>query len=211
MFIGKYNKSLVISYVGVICTILGIYFACSPALFEGATHFKIAMIFLILAGVCDMLDGKFARMCKRDKDEEMFGIQLDSLADIVDFVCFPIVFGLAMGFNEWYHVITYILIAMAGIQRLCYFNVLVINKKDKGPVKFYTGLPVTSTAVIYPIVFAISRVVDCSLFNEIFYAVITFLTAFLFVSNIKVPKPKGIAYPIFATIAVIGIVIIIFI
>ncbi len=207
MFIGKYNKSLVISYVGVICTVMGMFFACTPT-FGGETNFKVAMIFLILAGVCDMLDGKFARMCKRDKDEEMFGIQLDSLADVVDFVCFPIVFGLAKGFNSWYHVITYVLIAMAGIQRLCYFNVLVINKKDKGPVKYYTGLPVTATAVIFPIVYAISRLVESCLFNEIFYAVITFLTAFFFVSNIKVPKPKGIAYPIFGAIAVVGIVII---
>ena len=128
----------------------------------------------------------------------------------VDFVCFPVIFGIALGFTEWYHVVTYILLVMAGIQRLCFFNVLVINKKDKGPVKFYTGLPVTSTAVIYPIVFAISKFAS-ALFNEIFYAVVTFITAFLFVSKIKVPKPKGIAYPIFALIAVVGIVVIIFV
>ena len=71
-----------------------------------------------------MFDGKFARMCKRTKDEELFGIQLDSLADTIDFVAFPVVFGLALGFNEWYHVLAYVLIAMCGIQRLCHFNVL---------------------------------------------------------------------------------------
>ena len=200
MFIGKYNKSLIISYVGVIFAIVGMYFA-------SIAHFKDSMVCLIIAGVCDMLDGKFARMCKRDKDEEMFGIQLDSLADTVDFVCFPIIFGLAMGYNEWYHVVTYVLLAMAGIQRLCFFNVLVINKKDKGPVKFYSGLPVTSTAIIYPIVWLISNYASLD-FNQIFYAIITVTTAFLFVSNIKVPKPRGIAYPIFALIAVIGIVMI---
>ncbi len=200
MFIGKYNKSLIISYVGVIFAIVGMYFA-------SIAHFKDSMVCLIIAGVCDMLDGKFARMCKRDKDEEMFGIQLDSLADTVDFVCFPIIFGLAMGFNEWYHVVTYVLLAMAGIQRLCFFNVLVINKKDKGPVKFYSGLPVTSTAIIYPIVWLITNYASFD-FNQIFYAIITITTAFLFVSNIKVPKPRGIAYPIFALIAVVGIVMI---
>lgn len=200
MFIGKYNKSLIISYVGVVFAIVGMYFA-------SMAHFKSSMICLIIAGVCDMLDGKFARMCKRDKDEEMFGIQLDSLADTVDFVCFPIIFGLAMGFNEWYHVLVYVLLAMAGIQRLCFFNVLVINKKDKGPVKFYSGLPVTSTSIIYPIVWLITNYAS-KCFNQIFYAVITFITALLFVSNIKVPKPRGIAYPIFALVAIFGIVMI---
>ena len=114
------------------------------------------MICMVLAGLCDTFDGKFARMCKRSKDAEMFGIQLDSLADTIDFVTFPVVFGLALGFNNWYHVVAYVLIAMAGVQRLCHFNVLVINKKDKGPVKCYSGLPVTSTSIIYPAIYLIS-------------------------------------------------------
>ena len=198
MLIGKYNKSLIISYLGVIFAVVGMYYAA-------VANFKYSMICLIISGVCDMFDGKVARMCKRTKDEELFGIQLDSLADTIDFVAFPIVFGFALGFNEWYHVVSYILLAMGGIQRLCHFNVLVMNKNDKGPVKFYSGLPVTSTAISYPLFWLISNYVTAGTY-KIMYTVLTYLTAILFVLNIKVPKPKGIAYPIFAVVAIAGIV-----
>ena len=197
MFIGKYNKSLIISYVGLICAVVGMYYAC-------VADFRASTICLVLAGVCDMFDGKIARMCKRDKDEELFGIQLDSLADIIDFVALPIVFGLALGLNEWYHVLGYVLLAMAGIQRLCHFNVLVINKKDKGPVKFYSGLPVTSTAITYPLLWVLSNYISLGLYH-IFYTILTYVTALLFVLNVKVPKVRGIAYPILALLAAIGI------
>lgn len=200
MLIGKYNKSLIISYLGVTFAVIGMVYAARA-------NFKVAMVLMVLAGVCDMFDGKFARMCKRNKDEELFGIQLDSLADTVDFVTFPIVFGLTLGFNEWYHVIAYVLLAMCGIQRLCHFNVLVINKNDKGPVKFYSGLPVTSTSITYPLLWLISNYITMGVY-QICYTVLTYLTAILFVLNIKVPKPRGIAYPIIAVIALVGIVMI---
>ncbi|MBR1386142.1 MAG: CDP-alcohol phosphatidyltransferase family protein [Bacilli bacterium] len=200
MFIGKYNKSLIISYLGVTFAVVGMYFLATKC-------FKSAIICLIIAGVCDMFDGKIARMCKRDKDEEMFGIQLDSLADTIDFVAFPIVLGLSLGFNEWYNVVSYVLLAMAGIQRLCHFNVLVINKKDKGPVKFYSGLPVTSTAITYPLFWLISNYITTGAYH-IIYTVLTYLTAFLFVLNIKIPKLRGVAYPITAVVAVVAIVMI---
>ncbi len=200
MLIGKYNKSLIVSYLGVTFAVVGM---CNAAL----GNFKTAIVCLILSGVCDMFDGRIARMCKRTKDDELFGIQLDSLADTVDFLAFPIVFGLAKGFNEWYNIVGYVLLAMAGIQRLCHFNVLVINKNDSGPVKFYSGLPVTSTSITFPLIWLISNYVSCGTYH-IMYTVLTFLTAILFVLNIKVPKPRGIAYPIIAVVALVAIVMI---
>ena len=138
----------------------------------------------------------------------MFGIQLDSLADTIDFVVFPIFVGLTLGYSEWYQVIGYILIAMAGVQRLCHFNVLVINKKDKGPVKYYSGLPVTSTSITFPIVYLISKILfninnDINIF-ELLFTIVTFASAILFVLNIKVPKPRGKAYPIMGALALAG-------
>lgn len=206
MLIGKYNKSLIISYLGVLFAVLGMYFLAH------SLDIKATMICFLLAGVCDMLDGMVARMMKRDKDEELFGIQLDSLADTVDFVVFPIFIGLVLGYDEWYQVIAYIMLAMAGVQRLCHFNVLVINKKDKGPVKYYSGLPVTSTSITIPLVYLISRILfkinsDITIFETLFTFVI-FASAILFVLNIKVPKPRGKAYPIMGGLAVLGAILI---
>lgn len=206
MLIGKYNKSLIISYLGVLFAVLGMYFLAH------SLDIKATMICFLLAGVCDMLDGMVARMMKRDKDEELFGIQLDSLADTVDFVVFPIFIGLVLGYDEWYQVIAYIMLAMAGVQRLCHFNVLVINKKDKGPVKYYSGLPVTSTSITIPLVYLISRILfkinsDITIFETLFTFVV-FASAILFVLNIKVPKPRGKAYPIMGGLAVLGAILI---
>lgn len=203
MFIGRYNKSLIITYIGVAFAILGMYFAFS-------LEQKYSMICLILAGICDLFDGKVARMCKRTKDDILFGIQLDSLADIINFVAFPIVFGYALGLNEWYHVLGYVLLAMAGIQRLSHFNVLVSSKKDDVPVKFYNGLPVTSTSVTFPFIWLLSNWMTSSVYH-IIYIILVYLTAFLFVANIKVPKLKGKAYPILAITAIVFILIFIFI
>ena len=206
MLIGKYNKSLIISYLGVLFAVLGMYFLAHNF------DLKLTMICYLLAGVCDMLDGMVARMMKRDKDEELFGIQLDSLADTIDFVVFPIFVGLTLGYSEWYQVIGYILLAMAGVQRLCHFNVLVINKKDKGPVKYYSGLPVTSTSITFPIIYLISKILfninhDINIFETLF-TLLTFASAILFVLNIKVPKPRGKAYLVMGILAVIGVILI---
>ena len=198
MFIGKYNRSLIVTYMGVAFAIVGMYFAFR-------LNEKYAMICLVMAGVCDLFDGKIARMCKRTKDEKSFGIQLDSLADTIDFVAFPVVFGLSMGLNNWYHVLGYILIAMAGVQRLAHFNVLVGNKTDDGPVKFYSGLPVTSTSVSFPLLWLVTRLVGES-YYKLAYIILVYLTALLFVLNIKIPKLKGIAYPIVGVIAVVSII-----
>lgn len=206
MLIGKYNKSLIISYLGVFFAVIGMYFLAHCG------DLKATMICFLLAGVCDMLDGMVARMMKRDKDEELFGIQLDSLADTIDFVVFPIFVGLTLGFSEWYQVVGYVLLAMAGVQRLCHFNVLVINKKDKGPVKYYSGLPVTSTSITFPIIYLISKILfkinnDINVFETLF-TILTFASAILFVLNIKVPKPRGKAYLVMGALAVVGTVLI---
>ena len=206
MLIGKYNKSLIISYIGVIAAVLGMYFLARNG------DLKLTMICYLIAGVCDMLDGMVARMMERDKDEELFGIQLDSLADTIDFVVFPIFVGLTLGYSEWFQVIGYVLLAMAGVQRLCHFNVLVINKKDKGPVKYYSGLPVTSTSITFPIIYLISKILfninsDINIFETMF-TLLTFASAILFVLNIKVPKPRGKAYPVMEALAVVGVILI---
>ena len=71
--IGKWNKSVILTYIGLSLSILGI------ALIALKVELKYAMICFIFAGVCDMFDGTIARRCKRTKEEKAFGIELDSL------------------------------------------------------------------------------------------------------------------------------------
>ena len=66
MFIGKYNKSVIVTYIGACLSIIGIYLTLNENISD-------AIICLIFAGICDLFDGIIARMCKRDDVEKEFG------------------------------------------------------------------------------------------------------------------------------------------
>lgn len=202
MFIGKYNKSLIITYLGVAFAVLGMNFALQHNL-------QYAMVCMVVAGVCDMFDGKVARLCKRTEDEKKFGVEIDSLADMVAFVTFPVVIGYSMDLNSWYNILSYILLILAGITRLGFFNITVMDTNKDEPVKSYSGLPVTSTAIILPALWFFSSMVHNVSFRSIFTIVI-YLIAFLFIFNAKIPKIKGKAYIAVTVAAVIGILLILF-
>ena len=189
MFIINLKKSVLITYLGVIFAVISMYFAFSKMAFSEVSYIRYSLAFLVLAGVCDMFDGKVARMCKRDKEEKEFGIQIDSLADTVNFVVLPVVIMMSLGMISIYH----------GISRLGYFNV---HAGLDDPVKFYNGLPVTSTAIIYPVLGLLHGQIPEETFCLI-YIIATLLTGLLFVVKIKVPKFKGIAYVIIPILAAI--------
>ena len=209
MFIGKYDKSVVVTFLGTLSAMIGMYFILG---YE-EPRLTGAMICLIIAGICDMFDGKVARMCKNRTEQDMeYGIQLDSLADMIAFVAFPVVtlYGVSRYFNVALHpivtVIGVTLFTIGGISRLAYFN-LTATKSE--PVKYYTGLPVTTTAMIFPLIYLLRYVVSSQVFVSI-YLSIFFLVAFLFVYKFKLKKPKKnvwyAAYSI-AAVTVISVLI----
>ena len=203
MFIIKLHKSVLITYLGVVFGVISMYFAFSKMAFAEVSYLRYSLIFLILAGVCDMFDGKVARMCKRSEAEKEFGIQIDSLADTVNFVVLPVVIMLSLGMYSIIDIIIYTIFILCGISRLGFFN---INVTSDTPVKYYSGLPVTTTAIIYPVLGLLRGIVDENLF-QIIYISATLLTAFLFVFKFKVPKFKGLFYIIVPVIAIIGIIL----
>lgn len=206
MFFAKFNKSCLITYLGVIFGVLSMYFSFTKIVNADVIDIRYSLACLVIAGICDMFDGKFARMCKRTEEEKEFGIQLDSLADTFCFLVVPVVFMLSLGMNNILCIIAYSLLILCGISRLGYFNIKADLDKV---VKTYSGLPVTSTAISFPIIGLLYSVVSLSTFCNI-CLVLTLLTAFLFVFNVKIPKLKGIAYvitPILALILVLLLVI----
>ncbi|MGM9835069.1 MAG: CDP-alcohol phosphatidyltransferase family protein [Bacilli bacterium] len=202
-----FKKSCLITYFGIIFGVLSVWYAFNKCAFNEVNVVKYTLICLMLSGICDMFDGKFARMCKRSKEEKEFGIQLDSLADTFCFLAVPIVIMLAIGMNNWYHIIVYSYFIICGVTRLGWFNV---NADSNKPVDYFTGIPVTSTAIIYPLVGLLHTLVSEGIF-EIILIVITLLIGFLFNFKIKIPKFKGnwyyILMPILAIILAIIMVI----
>lgn len=203
MFIIKLHKSVLLTYLGAIFGVVSMYFAFSKMAFSEVSYLRYSLIFLILAGVCDMFDGKVARMCKRTEQEKQFGIQIDSLADTVNFVCLPVVIMLSLGMHSIIDIVAYTLLILCGISRLGFFNIIATTDE---PVKYYSGLPVTTTAIIYPLLGLFHGSIDESVF-KIIYIAATYITAFLFVFNFKVPKFKGLFYVIVPVLALILVIL----
>lgn len=193
MFIGKWNKSVILTYISLGFAVLGIYIATALK----APHY--ALMCLMCCGICDMFDGKIARACKRNKEEIAFGIELDSLVDIVCFAALPIVILISLGFTKWYNVISYILLAIAGVARLAYFNVVTATKDGKA-VKHYEGLPITMSSVTFSLAYLLKFCLSKKLFF-IVYSILPFLQAFLNIFRFQIKKPTGKTLYIVASIA----------
>ena len=85
--IGFYNYTVWLTFIGMLSSVTGIGLAVQGRIVP-------AVICLMFSGFCDMFDGIVARTKKDRTDEEKrFGIQLDSLSDIVCFGVLPFVIG----------------------------------------------------------------------------------------------------------------------
>ena len=207
--IGVYDYTVVLTYLSLISGMTGIIVCL-----HGVGHPFLGVFFLLLSGLCDTFDGRVARRkAGRTEMEKQYGIQIDSLSDLIAFGVLPGCIGIAMlrvserfddiprlvpmeGDNR---IIVYpiILIAivlfyvLAALIRLAYFNVLEEerSKKEGGGVnKVYIGLPVTSAALIYPTVLLLQFLTKTDL--TLLYFVVMLVTAFLFIMRINITKPK---------------------
>ena len=199
--IGKWNKSVILTYIGLSISLLGILLVILNI------NIKYAFICLMISGICDLFDGTVARRCKRTKEEKEFGIELDSLVDVVSFITLPLVL-LASITKSIYNLPIFIVYSIFGIARLAYFNIRTTTKNT--PIKYYEGLPATYAALIFPIIFLLSYLIKENIFI-IIYNLITLLVGILFILRIKVPKPRLISSIILLLSAVIVTLIYLFV
>lgn len=199
--IGFYDYTVILTYLGFISGMFGIIMASQG-------HISMAIFALMFSGLCDMFDGKVARTKKkRTEEEKHFGIQLDSLSDLVCFGVLPAVIGYNIGITKWYLIPLLLFYPLAGLIRLAYFNVLEIMRKGDGPVKEYVGLPITSSALIFPFIFIFKKIIGK--YFLFVYGALLLLVGILFISKIKVKKPQTKQMIIFIVIGVIEILLII--
>ncbi len=191
--IGKWNKSVILTYIGLSISLIGI------SLIIAKVDIKYAFICLMFAGICDLFDGTVARRCKRTKEEKAFGIELDSLVDVVSFISLPLVI-LASINNNFYYLPILIIYAIFAIARLADFNITV--PKDNKPIKYYEGLPATYAALIFPLVYLLSYVINTGTFI-IIYNIISLIVAILFVIRVKVPKPRLVSSIILFVVCIV--------
>ena len=182
-FIGFYNYTVILTYLSLISSTIGIKLAHDAKL--GA-----AICCLVLSGICDMFDGVVARSKKnRTPDEKNFGIQLDSLCDVVCFGVFPAIFLYFSGVQSIYGVAMLIFYILCAVIRLAFFNVLETKRQtnEGGCTKAYRGLPVTSAAIIFPFFYLLGLFLPGNVMIVI-YHVLPILTGVLFIADFRCPK-----------------------
>lgn len=144
---GYYNYTVILTYLGMLAGFSGIAFVMEGLLWQ-------ALISLMIAGFCDMFDGAVASTRERTDSEKKFGIQIDSLSDLI---CFGVLPGLicyhagaksylAFAFGSFY--------ALCALIRLAYFNVMEEERQsqESGQRTCYQGLPVTTSALLFPLI-----------------------------------------------------------
>ena len=181
--LGVYNYTVILTYLGMLSGFVGI-------LRVVAGDVRGALLCLILSGVCDMFDGKVASTKKeRTRSEKRFGIQIDSLSDLVCFGVLPatIVYSLGTG---WLRAVPCGIYALAALIRLAWFNVDEETRQDfdTGRRKVYLGLPVTSIAFILPVLFGVGILLHWPL--KSIAPVVLLLVAAAFLTPFSIRKPS---------------------
>ena len=183
-FIGFYDYTVILTYISLISSVLGM---------TRAIHgdYKSAIICLAVSGICDAFDGRIARSKKnRTDDEKSFGIQLDSLCDVICFGLFPAMICYLLGVRGVLGVALVMFYCLCAVIRLAFFNVLEGKRQsaEGGAVKIYRGLPVTSIAFILPLAFWLQFVLPELVFMILLH-VILLSVGFLFILDFPLKKP----------------------
>ena len=200
--IGFYNYTVILTYLGAAAAVCGIFFSASGYPLWG-------VICLLFAGLTDMFDGKVASTMKRTDDEKAFGIQIDSLCDLISFGVLPLAIGYGIGLSGFVFYLSCAMYLLCAIIRLAYFNVDEARrqKEETGRRKIYYGLPVTSAAIIFPAIFGMEGLMENIM--PIIYQIMLFVCAAAFILKFKIAKPnkKGIPLLVIAGIAILVLVI----
>ena len=181
--IGFYNYTVWLTYIGMLSSVSGIFFACS-----GKT--TAAVICLMFSGLCDMFDGIVARTKKdRTEEEKRYGIQLDSLSDVVCFGVLPAVIGVSIGATKAWQLVILALFALCGLIRLAYFNVTEETRQQQTSEKrkSYEGVPITSSALTVPLLFCFKKLIGAGF--PVAYALLLLVNGAAFITPVKIKKP----------------------
>lgn len=162
ILLGFFNYTTWLTYVGALCGIAGIWCAAQGT----PGYITTAVVLLSLAGLTDSFDGKVAST-KENRSDEMkkYGIQIDSLSDLISFGVLPsaILYALAKcafpNLSPLFFLPLGAAFVLAALIRLAFFNVSeeMRQKEEGGARKYYTGIPVTLVSIFIPIVYGLSE------------------------------------------------------
>ncbi len=155
-------------------------------------EYRLAAILLVLAGVFDALDGFVARLTNTQSD---FGMQLDSIADVMNFGCAPAMLLYCYGFTllgpthptmlRIGGLACFIFVA-CGALRLARFNVNV-GRTDP---RYFVGMPITAGAACVAAVVVAWPAPVANLTHAAMVMLLMVGVGTLMVSTIRFPSSK---------------------
>lgn len=182
--IGFYDYTLILTLLSLVSAAYGMTQAIDG-------NFKVSILCLCLSGLCDAFDGKVARTKKdRSEDERSFGVQLDSLCDMVAFGAFPAVICYLLGVRGSLGTIAISYYCICSVIRLSFYNVMELNRMhmEEPTQKVYYGLPITSITIILPAVSLLKIVIPDAIFPMILI-IMLFVVGTCFILNFKMYRP----------------------
>lgn len=213
----KFALPSAITLISVLCGFSSIVMSINAAGEDPSHSFMWAAGLLVLAGVFDGLDGRVARATNTTTE---FGVQLDSLADVLSFGMAPAILAYRYGFFEFGKLdprlravgwaASFFFVA-CGALRLARFNVQVGFVDSR----FFVGMPIPAGAACVASVILFSPVPPSSAVYAYFFAVELFLVGLLMVSNVSFPSfkkrshhPHSVYYTTLAFLGVLSLGII---
>lgn len=145
-------------------------------------HFERAAIAIMIAALMDGLDGKVARLTGATS---RFGIEFDSLADLVSFGVAPALLMYIWGIKAYGRIgwVAAFLFVACGALRLARFNVQAATTEKR----WFTGLPIPMAALTISttVLFFRHRGAEGREVSGILFVLLVYLLSFLMVSTFK--------------------------
>ena len=144
----KFALPSFVTLLSIACGFGSIVISVDNAPVGNPDDYRLAAILLVLAGIFDALDGFVARATNTQSD---FGVQLDSIADVMNFGCAPGLLLYCYGFAQMgadhptlvrMGGLACFVFVSCGALRLARFNVMV-GRTDP---RYFVGMPITAGA-----------------------------------------------------------------
>lgn len=156
--IGVYDYTVIATYLASILGLFGVFMSIDGQILP-------AIFCLLLSGLLDSVDGRIARTKKnRSEQAKRFGIQIDSLNDIICFGVLPAATGYCLC-RSWTDgdvpvsvIASMCFFMLTGLIRLAFFNVTEEERQQTSgdKRKYYLGLPITSSTLIFPFLYLLT-------------------------------------------------------
>jgi CDP-diacylglycerol---serine O-phosphatidyltransferase len=188
----KFALPSTVTLLSIACGFGSIVISVDNAHVGFAQDYRLAAALLVLAGIFDALDGFVARATGTSSE---FGVQLDSIADVMNFGCAPAMLLYCYGFVLMGPAdptllraggIAAFFFVACGALRLARFNVNV-GRTDP---KYFVGMPITAgAACVASVVVAWPESPETALHGYLI-VLLLFVVGSLMVSTIRFPSSK---------------------